>query len=427
MIITNGKVWLENDFKDANIVIEDGKIKEITKKKKKGKKFNAKGFLILPGMIDVHVHLREPGLEYKETFKTGTLAASRGGVTSVIDMPNNIPFIANKKRLQEKIKRAKEIYANVGFSAGILDPFEITDMKDLVLCYKIYMCDRFAIKPYDLKKSFEQVSLTGKPLMIHAEDPRIIEDFKARIIEDHSPLSHSKARNVLAEVSAISQCLYLARTYRTKLHITHVTSRFGLELIKWAKGFTDVTLDVTPHHLFLDEDDFRSKGNLLKVNPPIRKKEDQEYLFSNLNMVDMISSDHAPHTWDEKMLDVWEAEPGIPGLETTLHLLLNEVFMGNLEMKELVRLYSLNPAKRFGLYPQRGIIRVGSYADLVLIDPKKEHKIKSSKFESMAKYTPFEGKKVKGEVVCTFVNGEIAYHNGEFYPSGSVLLPKEVE
>ncbi len=263
--------------------------------------------------------------------------------------------------------------------------------------------------------------------MVHAEDPRIIADFRARFIEDHSPLSHSHVRDVLAETSAISQCIFLARTYPIKLHITHVSSRFGLELIKWSKKTANVTSDVTPHHLFLDEDDFRSKGSLLKVNPPIRKKEDREYLFSNLNDVDMVASDHAPHTWEEKMLDVWEAEPGIPGLETTLPLLLNEVFTGNLEMKELVRLYSLNSAKRFGLYPERGIIKVGSYGDLVLIDPKKEHKIKSSKFESMAKYTPFEGRTVKGEVVCTFVNGEIAYHDGEFFPKGNVLLPGGAE
>ncbi|MFB0534300.1 MAG: amidohydrolase family protein [Anaerolineae bacterium] len=341
--------------------------------------------LRLPGLIDAHVHLRDPGATHKEDFSTGTAAALAGGVVAVLDMPNNTPPTVNGQRLSEKAQIASEkAHCDFGFYLGATED-NVGDgamLSHRVAGLKIYMGQTCGpLKMADLVALMAHFRSwpADKPIAVHAEG------------------------------LAIAGAITLARLYDKRLHICHVSRKAEIELIRkakesWgAKADLKLTCEVTPHHLFLSQADGARLGNLAHVKPPLGTEEDRAALWDNLDIVDVIASDHAPHTIAEKGGP--EPPPGIPGLETALPLLLTAVADGRLSWERLIELTSENPARMFGLKrDERTYIEV---------DPDDRYILKGSSLRTRCGWTPFEGMTIRGRVVRVYLRGALAYADGQ--------------
>ncbi len=401
---------------------------------------DCKGKLILPGLIDVHVHFREPGQKYKEDWITGTKAAVAGGVTTICDMPNNVPPILTVADLEAKRALVKgRAYCNYGLYIGF-DGKNISEINkaENIPAVKIYVANSTGNMGVGEETIRELFKKCNKMIMAHAEDEKMIQEnalqylseYGATIGEDDKlvvskdakidPAVHSKIRSAECAASAVKFLCELARENGKKLHIAHVSSDQELTaLLEFQDvvlpgGQQAITCEVAPHHLLLSDDDYVSFGNLIKVNPPVRSKTDLFTMWKALKFgeVQIIATDHAPHTLLEKKLDYMECPAGIPELDTLLPILLNAVNDGGLEIKEVVKLCCEGPAKLFGM-KGKGQIEPGFDADLVVVDMEKEFTVKNEKLFTKCKWSPYAGSTFKGCPVMTFVNGELVYKNGK--------------
>jgi dihydroorotase len=403
---------------ECSIGVENGKIVDITKSTLNAEKtIDVKGKLVLPGLIDAHVHFRDPGLTYKEDFKTGSQAAANGGFTTILDMPNTIPPTNTAKVFQEKLDIAsKKSIVDFGLHAGVGDLEEIEKIAPLKpASFKIFMD---LIENSTLNDIFEKISQLPRNYLIsiHAEDKNLTNDCTNREKQSLSenPKIYAQARPPVSEVVAVSTAIALSKFYNQKIHICHVSTKKSLESVLQAKiNDYPITSEITPHHLLLNDSYFDKYGNLVKTNPPLRDI-DNRLDMSYINQIDIMGTDHAPHTLEEKEKNVWEAPPGIPNLETTLPLLLNRINHGQMTFSQMKQLLCENPARIFNL-PHKGKIDVGRDADFVVLDMKKEEVINPENFKSKAKYSPFEGFKVRGMPVMTLVQGNIVMENGEVF------------
>ncbi|MHA1754630.1 MAG: dihydroorotase [Candidatus Odinarchaeia archaeon] len=430
--IKKGKVYTSDGLIECGLNIDNGVITKIAKEPnlKPGEiTINAKNKLILPGLIDIHVHLRDLNQSYKETFITGTKAAAKGGVTSVIDMPNTIPKTNSITRFKEKIKKArKNIAVNTGFYSAL--PDELNEINNLinqgVFGFKIYLNNPDT--GYDLlnsnilSKIIRKIAESGSKCLFHAEILDYSKSYKGE--SDVDAFLH--IHNITAEFNAVKHILKAAEGIKASIHICHITTSKTLEFIKKSNTVSNFTTEVTPHHLFLDKSVFKTMGSIAKTVPPLRSKEIVENLKTNVfikNKVDVIATDHAPHGNEEKEQSFSKAPAGIPGLETISPLLITSFLNNNLKLSRMVELTSTNPARIMNI-KNRGVIKEGFFADLIIVDLKTEYKIKGENFISKAKYTPFEGIKVKGKVDKTIVNGKIVYdsENGFLKEDAGVLL-----
>ena len=434
-VLYNTKVFFDGNLVNAGIAIDDGKIVKIAKNTnlpKASRRINLNGCVTLPGLIDSHVHLRDQELAYKENFVTGTAAAAAGGVTSVIDMPNNKPVTMSVFSLKERKKLAeKRILVNVGFNSAFPKRFEEIDeiVKNGVIGFKVYMSNNIGGINVDndeqLSEAFKKAAKGGVPVFVHAEDQKIIEERikEIRKAKQNDLESFIFVHSPEAEVKSIQHVVRLVKKSGVHGHFCHVSSKLGLEAILAAKKMgLPVTCEVTPHNLLLTSEQYKVHGNFALTVPPLRTREDVAILWNGLKkgFVDLIASDHAPHLFEEKnFLSVWETKPGVPGLETTLSLLLTKVNEGSLSFSELVRVTAEEPAKIFNLN-DRGSLKKDNWADFVIVDMKREYKINSSDFFSKAKYSPFDGLCVKGKAVKTFVNGIQIMDEGEIVSSPGV-------
>ncbi|MGF7119518.1 dihydroorotase [Methanobacterium oryzae] len=414
--LTNCKLVPENI--ECSIGIEDGKIVSITKIPPKSDEIiDIRGKPILPGLIDSHVHFRDPGLTYKEDFRSGSEAAACGGFTTVMDMPNTKPPTTTKKAFLEKLSIAKKkSVIDFALHAGIEDLKQIKEISELnPASFKIFMD---LVDNSFLMEAFKEISKLKQNYLIsiHAEDKNLTNkctEMEKSGINDNSKV-YAKARPPISEVVAVSTAIAFSKFYDQKIHICHVSTKKALELINMAKrDENQITSEITPHHLFLDDSYFDRCGNIVKTNPPLRNNENKLDI-SRLNQIDILGTDHAPHGIKEKEKNVWEAPPGIPNLETTLPLLLNEVNKNKMDFKDIKRLLCENPAKIFNL-SNKGRIGIGMDADFVVVDMKKEYIINPEDFKTKAKYSPFEGFKVKGMPVMTMVRGNIVMDSGEVF------------
>ena len=420
-------LWL----KDAKIVpdnslvsigIEDGKIatlKKITPKREE--KINLREAVVLPGLIDAHVHFRDPGLTYKEDFRTGTMAAAAGGFTTVMDMPNTRPPTNTPQAFKEKMKIAEhKSLVDFALHAGI---GRIKDIKSLYklkpASFKLFM-DLMGEREIEVIfreiKNLEREHGESPIISLHAEDKETVDKFthKYQIKGKKNPETYADARPSHAETVAVSNALSLASKYQLNIHLCHLTLQESLDLVNETKKTgTKVTTEVTPHHLFLDSSYLRKYGNFAKTNPPLRYQKDK-LLMENLDDIDIISTDHAPHTIPEKEQDVWNAPPGIPNLETTLPILLTMINERKMTFQDLKRLLCQNPARIFKL-ENKGYINPGADADLVVVDVKKRGVIDPDKFKSKAKYSPFKGFKVVGMPIMTFSRGNVVMEEGDLF------------
>ena len=251
-------------------------------------------------------------------------------------------------------------------------------------------------------------------ISLHAEDKKIVNQCTQLKISENelNPCSYTEARPSKAEEVAVSKAISLAKKFNSKIHICHVSTKNALNLIYHAKNYgCNITSEITPHHLFLDSFYLKKFGSFAKTNPPLRKKIDKINL-NDLHLTDVIGTDHAPHTISEKRHNIWNAPPGIPGLETTLPLILTQVTMGNMSFTDVKRLLCENPAKIFNL-DHKGIIKNGMDADFVVVDMKRKDIIKPENFHSKAHYSPFKGFKVTGLPIMTILRGQIIMDDGE--------------
>jgi len=427
MVLHNTKIYIRGRIVEAGLAINEGRIFKIAKETNlppASTKMNLEGHITLPGLIDPHVHLRNQQLTYKEDFFSGTAAAAAGGVTLTIDMPNNKPVTMDPISLKERMKLAeKRAVVNVAFySAFPHQPEEVPSIvREGAVAFKLYMSKKIGGLDIDndelLLQAFNKVAKMRVPVAVHAEDKKILEN-KRREMEKAGRKdleAYLKVHPPEAEAQAIERISQLAKKSGVQVHFCHVSSAIGLNaLLEAKKAGLHVTCEVTPHHLLLSIEHLKRYGTLALADPPLRTRENVTALWNALKQgsIDTIASDHAPHTVEEKEVEsVWDAKPGIPGLETTFPLLLTRVNEGRLTLADVVRLTSEKPAKIFNL-SSRGGLEEGNWADIVVVDINRKYKIDSSKFYSKAKYSPFDGWTVKGKPIKTFVNGQLAMDKG---------------
>ena len=388
LLIKNGKVYQNGMLIKKNIFVKDNKITKITSQELKADKvIDAKNNIIIPGLIDAHVHFREPGLTHKEDFLTGSMAAAAGGITTVLDMPNTIPATTDFQRLEEKRKLAKKSIVNYGFHFGSANDniAEIEKAKGVasVKVYMDYTTGDLKLQDYNaLKKIFS----SKKTITVHGENKNILKALEL--------IQHGKSH----------------------VHFCHVSSKEELHYAKHKKIKNTVSVEVCPHHLFLTASDLNELGNFGEMKPGLKTKDDQKALWEGINSgkVDTIATDHAPHTKEEKMQMNYPF--GVPGCETMLPLLLNALNNKKnnekITLKKIIQLCCENPASIFKI-KNKGFIKEGFDADLAIIDLNMEKEIKNNELFTKCKWSPFEGWKLKGWPVYTIVKGNVVHSNGK--------------
>ena len=411
-------MWTQTGLVTASILIREGKIARIARHISKDDRetLRTDGLVAFPGMIDAHVHLRDMDLSYKEDFTTGTAAAAAGGFTTVLDMPNTLPPTDSSSRLIEKIERAQsKILTNVGFHvAAVPDSAQISQMSRLgAYSLKLYMPN--PISPLDVQDDKTILTLLQSSkesdlrVTVHGEDQSLVRQLYSK--ETESFVELAKARSEQAELHAVSRVLGLAAKTGCSVHLSHITLPSS---ILAARKYRHATTEVTPHHVLLSEKAIKRKGWKAWMVPPLRSESIRKNLLLLLSkgLVTIVASDHAPHTIEEKSGAVAESPPGVPGLETTLPLMLTLVTRRVLSMSLLIRLLSSNPARVFNL-PGKGRLEEGFDADIVLVDLKRKTRIRPESFLSKAKYSPFENLHVQGLVHTTLVGGTVVFQDGE--------------
>jgi dihydroorotase (multifunctional complex type) len=420
--IVNAKVWLRREIIEAGISIVGDRIIKIGKESallKAEEVFDAGGRLVLPGFIDVHAHLRDFDLSYKEDFLSGTAAAVAGGFTLVLDMPNNKPPTTTPEVIKARIEKAqKNIYCDVGFYATPKSPEQVRELVNSgCIAMKIFMARSLDGEKYSTEKEIydllKETSSLGIMLSIHAEDPKMIKRFR----NTTSAYLHAKYHPIKAEESAIEIAINAAKKAHGRINICHVSTFGGLIKIRRAKkNGVDVTCEATPHHSILTNEVFEKFGNIAIVEPPLRSKKHSEAILKGIlnGDIDILATDHAPHTLEEKE----EAHPGFPGLEIALPVFFTLVRDGLLPLDRVIDAFTIKPAERFSL-THAGEIDFGKIANLTIIELKSERKINRNDFFSKAKFSPFDGMVVKAKVYATFIRGKEVFLDGEIVaPAG---------
>ena len=428
LILSNAKAYVDDKIVDCSLAINQGKIFKIAKQVNMPKaetKIDLKNLLVLPGLIDVHVHLRDEGKAYKEDFYSGTAAAATGGITTVLDMPNNEPVTMSVEALRRRMKNAeRRNLVNIGFYSEFPKNMKETEeiIREGAVAFKLFMAEQIGglniNNDHALLEAFEIVSSLKAPVAVHAEDKTTLKKVEDELKRDNrnGVEAFLKAHSENVEVTAVKRLLKIAEQTNAHVHFCHISTQNGLKaIIDGKKSGIKITCETTPHHLFLSVNDLRRIGTLALTTPPIREKHHITVLWDGIknSRIDILASDHAPHTLGEKKAEsVWDVKVGVPGLETTLPLLLTKVKHGRLSITDVVRLMSKNPAEVFGL-KGRGCLKEGNNADLTVVDLDRKYKIDASKFHSKAKYSPFNGWKVEGKPVRTFVDGRLVMDEGE--------------
>ncbi|MCW3996702.1 MAG: dihydroorotase family protein [Candidatus Bathyarchaeota archaeon] len=438
-ILTNAKAYLNGKIIECSIAIEEGKISKIgkeTQMPKTDEKINVQGHLVLPGLIDEHVHLRDEGKAYKEDFSSGTAAAAAGGFTTVLDMPNNDPVTASPQTLRERMQLAqRKILVNVGFYSEF--PSRTQEIADIVaegaVAFKLFMGNQIGGLNLDddsaLQEALKKVAEQKVPLAVHAEDRGMLatNEEKLKQAQKNGLADFQRAHTETVEVKAIQRLLKLSENTEARLHFCHLSTKEGLNSIVAAKkAQRTITCEVTPNHLLLSSDDLQRYGQLVIMAPPLRDKMQVNALWQGIEdgSIDTIGSDHAPHAASEKASsNVWEVKVGVPGLETTLPLMFTLVKKNRLSMQNMVKLLAENVVEIYSLN-DRGHIQEGKNADFTIVDYRTQYKMDVSKFKSKAKFSPYHGWDVWGKVVKTIVNGQTIFDEGEIVAksgSGSII------
>ena len=444
IVLTNAKAFVNNEIVKCGLAINDGNILRVGKEAnmpEAGTKIDLEDLLVLPGLIDAHVHLRDEGKAYKEDFCTGTAAAAAGGFATVLDMPNNDPVTMSAETLRNRMKLAEEkILVDVGFYSEF--PKNMKEISQIVeegaIGFKLFMAEQVGGLNIDddhaLTEAFRIAKKLDVPVAAHAEDRTTLKNAEEELKgSNHNDVeAFLEAHSEGVESKAVKRLLHIAKQTRAHVHLCHLSTRNGLEsIIGGKKSGLRITCEATPHHLLLSASDLKRIGTLAVTMPPVREAEHIDALWKGIKegWVDTVGSDHAPHKLEEKENpNVWNVKVGISGLETALPLLLTEVNRGRISIADVVRLMAEKPAEIFKL-EGKGSLKEGNRADLTVVDLKRKYKVDASKFHSKAKFSPFDGWNVQGKPVKTFVNGQIVMDDGEIIAeagSGQVTRRKRL-
>jgi dihydroorotase len=432
LVIRGGKVVSPDSVIEASVAIRDGMILAVgadAAMPPARETLDARGMHVLPGAIDVHVHFRDPGYPHKEDFASGTIAAAFGGVTTVFDMPNTIPPVGTPELLAAKHRMAAE-KAHVDFGLYALlgeDTIQhAPELSKIAIGFKLYMGNTFGAIPTPdtgaMLEAFEVVAPTGKRVSLHAETNSIMVRRELRMREAGriDPLAHIASRPAVVAIEAVSRAAILSEWTGCRVHILHISSAEELRPLAEAKARgVDITGETCPQYLFLSTDDYARFGGVIRVNPPVREKRNQEPLFAALadGTVDVIATDHAPHSVEEKTRnDIWTVDCGFPGVETQMPMMLTEVAAGRYSVSDYVRWSAASPAKIWGLYPRKGVIQAGAEADIAVVDLDREWTIDDAKLKSLSKITPFHGRCVQGLPIHTLVRGRFVMKDRVLQP-----------
>ena len=431
IFIKNADVVIANSIEKLNVGIKNQKITLLASNSdyRAINTINAKNLTILPGVIDSQVHFREPGSEHKEDMNTGSKGAVLGGVTSTFEMPNTYPPTATVELLNDKLRLAKNrMWTNYAFFAGATSSNipSLPELEKVPGCVgiKIFMGSSTGnlLVPDD-ETLINVLTSRNYRVAVHAEDePRLIE--RKKLIKNNDVNYHPIWRDEQTALNATKRVINAAKISKLPVHILHVTTEEEIEFIKNNKKY--ISVEVTPQHLTLSAPECYEKlGTFAQMNPPIRVNRHLKALWKGINdgVVDVIGSDHAPHTKEEKLKPYPESPSGMPGVQTLLPIMLNHLNDGKIGIHKLCKLISTNPAKLYKAN-NKGEIKLNYDADLTIVDLKKEVKITNDIMANKSGWTPFHNKSVKGWPIMTIVNGNTVMRDGELIgePSGKAII-----
>lgn len=373
---------------------------------------DATGLRLIPGAIDAHVHFREPGASHKETWETGTKSAAAGGVTTIVDQPNTDPPTVTGAAFDSKEELAAAAIVDYGLNGGVTPEWNPDSLFDrpLFALGEVFLADStgdMGIAVDRFAAAVERAAAEDVVVTVHAEDADLF-DAEARDRTDAA--AWSAFRPAAAEVSAVETAIDVAKSHETSLHIAHASTPAGID----AASDAGCSCEVTPHHLFLSTDDLDNLGTHGRMNPPLRSESRRADVWDRLvdGTIDIVATDHAPHTAEEKDASIWEAPSGVPGVETMLPLLLAAAERGEISYKRIVEVTASRPAALFDL-PSKGRIEAGYDADLVLVDPDDDRLIDAADLHTACTWSPFEGK-VGVFPLMTMVRGKVVFEDGRF-------------
>jgi len=439
LVIKSDKIFIDGRLIDCYIGVKDGIITAISKEKLEAEKvIDAEGKMVLPGTVDPHVHIRAPGHDERETFESGTKDAALGGVTTVIEMPISVPPPHSPEIVKRRMDIAEKeaVVDMVFFGAAGTDCLDdiIPCSKSGIVAFKTFLHEAppgrkeefiglTAPNTGDQYELMEKVAQTGVIIGFHAENNDMINKNIAILRSEGktSPIYHGRSRPPVVEIETAAKILLFAEKIGTKVEICHISTPEVVELVNRAKSKgVYVVAETCPHYLFLNEDALNKIGVFAKCNPPLRSEEERQGMweFVNNGSIDIIGSDHAPYTKEEKERgseDIFTPPAGFPGLSTRLPLLFTAAKEGKIRLDKMVELICENPAKIFNLYPKKGTIAIGSDADFVIFDPNKKGIISKDKMFTKCRDSAlvYNGWEVYGKPEKTIVRGKVVFDNGE--------------
>ena len=419
LIIKNGSCYIDGKLTQTDIGLSGNKIKKIGKiELNSSKVYDATDKVVLPGIIDTQTHFREPGSTDVEDLESGSRAAVLGGVTSLFEMPNTNPPTSNLVEFDKKLQLAKNrMHSNYAFYFGATpDNIEqLSKLKDVEGCcgVKLFAGSSTGKLLVDKEADIEKViSNSDRVVSIHSEDEEIL-NLRKKFIKEGDVHSHPEWRNTECAISSTRRVVKIAERYNKKIHVLHVTTKEEVDFLAMHKK--NVTFEITPQHLTLYAPDCYDKlGTYAQMNPPLRTKEHYDRLWVAIknNIVDVLGSDHAPHSKENKNKNYPNTPSGMPGVQTIFPIMLDHVNNGKLTLEQLIKLMCENPCKIFGI-KNKGYLKEGYDADLTIADMDKEVTIKDEMIASKCGWTPFNNHKVKGFPVGAIVNGNLVMSEGK--------------
>ena len=420
LILKNGTVFLPQGRTTTDIGVKDGKITQIGTCSEANQVIDCTNLFIFPGLVDTQCHFREPGGEHKETIQTGTMAAALGGIVGIFEMPNTNPLTTTPEALDHKIKRGNETaYTDFAYYFGgtYQNSTNLKEWENLdgVCGIKIFMGASTGNLLSATDEEVEAVVANGKRVIaVHAEDEFLMNENKKTILKDSNDVGmHCKWRDVNSSFNATKRVVGLAKKHNRHVHVLHITTSDEMDFLRQNKD--TATVEVLPNHLTLSAPDcYEELGTLAQQNPPIREKHHQEALWRAIDdgTVDIVASDHAPHTLDEKSGTYPNTPSGTPGVQTLLPIMLDHAANGKLSYERLVDLMAYGPIKVHKIKNKCSITNKYD-ADFTIVDPKKSHIITNNEQASKSAWTPYDGKKIQGMPVMTIIRGNIVMREGE--------------
>ncbi|MGN6546545.1 MAG: dihydroorotase [Aureliella sp.] len=417
ILIRGGRVVLPNAVVETNLLLRSGKIVAIDADAHSAadEVIEARDLVVMPGVVDDQVHFREPGLTHKEDLSTGSAACAAGGVTTYLEMPNTNPPAVDRETLGWKYARAAEVsHVNFGFYIGATEDNrdELAAVEN-VPGIKIFIGSSTGSLLVDSQAALERIFAgTRLPICAHCEDEATVRSNKVRLGDSLTLEDHSRIRNVEAAVIATSRAIDLARAYDHRFHVLHVSTAAELPLL--ANPAPLITAEVCPHHLFFSTDDYARLGSLVQMNPSVKSPADCKALWRALvsDRIQVVATDHAPHTLEEKARPYPQSPSGLPAVENSLALMLNQVSQGLCRLEQVAHWMSDAPARVWGLVG-KGRIEVGYDADLVLVDMNKRRMIANEEQFTKSRWSPWAGETLTGWPVRTLIAGRTTFQEGK--------------